>query len=91
MWILFLIPRIEDGNNFGVSIQEDTLTEVRTVETEAATYFDQVSPLSALLRHPLSRLRRSLTHSRTCIRERTACARSSFSVRDRNSFPSTFM
>lgn len=43
MWILFLIPRIEDGNNFGVSIQEDTLTEVRTVETEAATYFDQVS------------------------------------------------
>lgn len=43
MWILFLIPRIEDGNNFGVSIQEDALTEVRTVETEAATYFDQVS------------------------------------------------
>ena len=43
MWILLLIPRIEDGNNFGVSIQEDTLTEVRTVETEAATYFDQVS------------------------------------------------
>ena len=43
MWILFLIPRIEDGNNFGVSIQEDTLGEVRTVEQEAATYFDQVS------------------------------------------------
>lgn len=43
MWILFLIPRIEDGNNFGVSIQEDTLTEVRTVETEAATHFELVS------------------------------------------------
>ncbi|VDO09051.1 unnamed protein product [Brugia timori] len=28
MWILFLIPRIEDGNNFGVSIQEETLSEV---------------------------------------------------------------
>jgi len=43
MWILFLIPRIEDGNNFGVSIQEDTLGEVRTVEGEAAAYFDQMS------------------------------------------------
>lgn len=43
MWIQFLIPRIEDGNNFGVSIQEDTLGEIRTVESEAAAYFDQVS------------------------------------------------
>jgi proteasome activator subunit 3 (PA28 gamma) len=43
MWILFLIPRIEDGNNFGVSIQEDTLGEIRTVESEAAAYFDQIS------------------------------------------------
>lgn len=43
MWILFLIPRIEDGNNFGVSIQEDILGEIRTVEVEATTYFDQVS------------------------------------------------
>lgn len=43
MWVLFLIPRIEDGNNFGVSIQEDTLGEIRTVESEAAAYFDQVS------------------------------------------------
>jgi len=43
MWILFLIPRIEDGNNFGVSIQEDTLGEIRTVEGEAAAYFDQMA------------------------------------------------
>jgi len=43
MWILFLIPRIEDGNNFGVSIQEDTLAEVRTVESEAASFLDQIS------------------------------------------------
>lgn len=28
MWITLLIPRIEDGNNFGVSIQEETLGEV---------------------------------------------------------------
>jgi len=43
MWISFLIPKIEDGNNFGVSIQEDTLAEIRTVESEAATFFDQIS------------------------------------------------
>lgn len=43
MWITFQIPKIEDGNNFGVSIQEDTLSEVRQVESEAATYLDQIS------------------------------------------------
>jgi len=43
MWILFLIPRIEDGNNFGVSIQEDTLAETRTVEAETATLLDQIA------------------------------------------------
>ncbi|RWS25776.1 Proteasome activator complex subunit 3-like protein [Leptotrombidium deliense] len=43
MWILFLIPRIEDGNNFGVSIQEETLGEIRAVESESAAYFDQIS------------------------------------------------
>ncbi|CAK9293391.1 unnamed protein product [Gordionus sp. m RMFG-2023] len=43
MWILFMIPRIEDGNNFGVSIQEETLAEVRLVETESASYLEQIS------------------------------------------------
>jgi proteasome activator subunit 3 (PA28 gamma) len=43
MWVQFLIPRIEDGNNFGVSIQEDAQNEIRTVEGEAASYFDQLS------------------------------------------------
>uniref|UniRef100_A0A914CNC5 Proteasome activator complex subunit 3 n=1 Tax=Acrobeloides nanus TaxID=290746 RepID=A0A914CNC5_9BILA len=43
MWIIFLIPRIEDGNNFGVSIQEEALNEVRTVEAEAASFLDQMS------------------------------------------------
>ncbi|XP_048755782.1 proteasome activator complex subunit 3-like [Ostrea edulis] len=43
MWIAFMIPKIEDGNNFGVSVQEDTMGEARQVETEAATYLDQVS------------------------------------------------
>jgi len=43
MWINFLIPKIEDGNNFGVSIQEDVVAEARTVESEASGYLDQVT------------------------------------------------
>ncbi|OQR79500.1 proteasome activator complex subunit 3-like [Tropilaelaps mercedesae] len=41
MWIEFLIPKVEDGNNFGVDIQEECLKEVSTIEGEAAAYFDQ--------------------------------------------------
>lgn len=43
MWLMYLIPRIEDGNNFGVSIQEDVLGEIRASEGEAAAYYDQIS------------------------------------------------
>jgi proteasome activator subunit 3 (PA28 gamma) len=43
MWINFMIPKIEDGNNFGVSIQEDSMGEARQVESEAASYLDQIS------------------------------------------------
>ncbi|XP_059475522.1 proteasome activator complex subunit 3 isoform X2 [Neocloeon triangulifer] len=43
MWVSFLIPKIEDGNNFGVSIQEDTLAEIQSVESEAAAFYDQIS------------------------------------------------
>lgn len=48
MWVQLLIPRIEDGNNFGVSIQEETVAELRTVEGEAASYLDQISRLNSL-------------------------------------------
>jgi proteasome activator subunit 3 (PA28 gamma) len=43
LWITFLIPKIEDGNNFGVSIQEEALNEIRTVESEASGFYDQMS------------------------------------------------
>ena len=43
MWVTYMIPKIEDGNNFGVSIQEDTLGEVSSAESEAATYFHEMS------------------------------------------------
>lgn len=49
MWVQLLIPRIEDGNNFGVSIQEETVAELRTVEGEAASYLDQISRFDLFL------------------------------------------
>nr|CDS34296.1 Proteasome activator pa28 REG alpha beta subunit [Hymenolepis microstoma] len=41
MWIQFNVPRIEDGNNFGVGIQEDVLAEVSGIERDALTFLDQ--------------------------------------------------
>jgi len=35
MWICLLVPKIEDGNNFGVSVQEETIGVIS--EIEAAT------------------------------------------------------
>lgn len=43
MWVSFMIPKIEDGNNFGVSVQEETLAEIQSVESEAGAFFDQIS------------------------------------------------
>lgn len=43
MWISLLIPKIEDGNNFGVSVQEDTLAEIQQVEVESSNYLEQLS------------------------------------------------
>ncbi|KAK3599413.1 hypothetical protein CHS0354_036429 [Potamilus streckersoni] len=43
MWIAFLIPKIEDGNNFGVAIQEETLSEVGAVENEVEEYMNLIS------------------------------------------------
>jgi proteasome activator subunit 3 (PA28 gamma) len=43
MWISLLIPRIEDGNNFGVGIQEEVLNEVHRIQTESVNYLDAIS------------------------------------------------
>ncbi|XP_077281768.1 proteasome activator complex subunit 3-like isoform X2 [Temnothorax americanus] len=51
MWISFLIPKIEDGNNFGVSIQKAMLSEIQSVESKAAAFLDQIS------RYYISRVR----------------------------------
>ncbi|XP_065196011.1 proteasome activator complex subunit 3-like isoform X1 [Sycon ciliatum] len=60
MWIQLLIPRVEDGNNFGVSIQEDAVGEVGRIEGEVVTYLDAISRyyltraklVSKLLKYP---------------------------------------
>ena len=43
MWVQLLIPRLEYGNNFAVFIQEETIAELRTVESEAVSYLDHIS------------------------------------------------
>lgn len=42
-WIQLLIPKIEDGNNFGVSIQEEVLNEVHRIEADSVNYLDAIS------------------------------------------------
>jgi len=43
MWISILIPRIEDGNNFGVSVQEEVLNEVHGVQSDSIKSLDTIS------------------------------------------------
>jgi hypothetical protein len=42
-WLSFLTPRIEDGNNFGVTVQEEALRELRTIESLAMGHYTQIS------------------------------------------------
>jgi hypothetical protein len=42
LFIELSIPRIEDGNNFGVSIQEDTISELSRVEEGALHIIDNI-------------------------------------------------
>lgn len=43
MWIQLSIPRIEDGNNFGVSVQEECVNELARVEDSGYTVLDSIS------------------------------------------------
>ncbi|XP_049847807.1 proteasome activator complex subunit 3-like isoform X2 [Schistocerca gregaria] len=42
IWVQLNIPRIEDGNNFGVSIQEETLNELARAEENAFSSLDNI-------------------------------------------------
>ena len=43
LWIQLNIPRIEDGNNFGVSVQEDTVSEVSRAEDNAFALLEVIT------------------------------------------------
>ncbi|XP_062826115.1 proteasome activator complex subunit 3-like [Anolis carolinensis] len=43
LWVQLSIPKIEGGNSFGVSVQEDTVAELQTVESEAALHLDEIA------------------------------------------------
>jgi len=42
MWLKFLIPKAEDGNNFGVEIQEFFLDELTIIAEVAALFFKTI-------------------------------------------------
>eukprot|EP00922_Rhytidocystis_sp_ex-Travisia-forbesii_P020190 GHVS01029761.1.p1 GENE.GHVS01029761.1~~GHVS01029761.1.p1 ORF type:complete len:263 (+),score=37.05 GHVS01029761.1:96-884(+) len=42
LWIQLNVPRIEDGNNFGVGIQEDAISELARVEDTAFSLYDSI-------------------------------------------------
>jgi len=60
LWIHLSIPRIEDGNNFGVQVQEDILTNVIKAEENAISATDQFAKyhlgrakiIAKALKHP---------------------------------------
>ncbi|CRG99287.1 subunit of proteaseome activator complex, putative [Plasmodium relictum] len=42
LWIQLNVPRIEDGNNFGVGIQEEAIQELARVEESAFNLYDAI-------------------------------------------------
>ena len=43
MWITLRIPKMEDGNDFNVSIQEECINTISDVEDEAYSILDSIS------------------------------------------------
>lgn len=41
MWVLYLKPKIEDGNNFGVSIQEEIVRKIRIAEERTIGFYNR--------------------------------------------------
>ena len=43
MWITLKIPRMEDGNDFGVAIQEECVDTISDIEDEAYSVLESIS------------------------------------------------
>ena len=43
MWITLKIPRMEDGNDFGVAIQEECVDTIADIEDEAYSILEAMS------------------------------------------------
>ena len=43
MWITLKIPRMEDGNDFGVAIQEECVDTISDIEDEAYSTLEAIS------------------------------------------------
>lgn len=43
IWIQLNIPRMEDGNNFGVSVQEETVNELSRAEDSGFALLDTIT------------------------------------------------
>ena len=43
MWITLKIPRMEDGNDFGVAIQDECIDTISEIEEEAYSILDMIS------------------------------------------------
>ncbi|XP_062613273.1 proteasome activator complex subunit 3-like [Saccostrea cucullata] len=60
MWITLLIPKIQDGNNFGVSVQEAVMEEASCIELKAKSlresgtdyFFYRARMISKIIKYP---------------------------------------
>lgn len=60
LWLQKAVPRIEDGNNFGVSIQEDVISEITRVEEVTGTlcegaskyHFSRAKMIGKVIKYP---------------------------------------
>ena len=43
MWISLKVPRIEDGNNFGVSVQDEYISSLQGMESSVSTIISSIS------------------------------------------------
>lgn len=63
LWLQLNVPRIEDGNNFGVSIQSDTVGELARVEDAALAAVEAWSKFLLMRAKVVSKLNKHREHA----------------------------